>query len=203
MLARAALDQVDTLIRKRFGSGLPDEIKTIAADTVRKRVDEWLAASREDEPQNKPQSASKPTTVQPPENGHVARSAFVLAIAAAIAIVIAIVVGSLVAMQLTNRLMHLDRSQTERITGMEARLAEAENLQLELRANAAAQDVAEKKNIEDHERRLKQVETRQDALVIYLLSSVGKLLEERKIRPPAVPPVLQIAQAEIMLSTAP
>lgn len=187
------------MLRRQFGSGLPDEIKTIAADTVRKRVDEWLATPREDERA----SSSKPTAVPPPANGPLARSAFVLALAAAISLVIAIVVGTLVAMQLTNRLLHLDRSQTERITGMEARLAEAENLQLELRANAAARDISEKKSIEDHERRLKQVETRQDALVIYLLSSVGKLLEERKIRPPVVPPVLQIAQAEIMLSMPP
>jgi hypothetical protein len=174
-----------------MGSGIPDGLKELAVDAMRQRVDDWIVASREDKPGT---DNAGPAPV--------ARPALVLAVVTAIVLALAVVIGSLVAMELTNRLLDMDRAQTERITGLEARIADAENLQLELKANALAQDALSKNVAADLERRVKQAEARQDALVIYLLEGINKLLVERKISPPDVPPILQIARAQIMLHQA-
>jgi len=168
-----------------MGAGIPSELKEFAVDAVRQRVDDWMLTSKND----------KADQVSPPAS----RPAFVLAIVTAIVLAIAVIVGAMVAMELTNRLLDMDRAQTERVTGLEARIADAENLQLELKANALAQEAVAKTVSADLERRVKQAEARQDALVIYLLEGINKLLEERKIRTPDVPPILQIAKAEIMI----
>lgn len=131
-----------------------------------------------------------------PSNRVAARSGLTISIATAVGLMLAILIGSAMLWALADRVGRLDAAQRERLATVEARIAEAENRQLELKAAAEAKQRALEAEAMQHETRLSKVEERQAALVVYLVVSVNALLEDRGIAVPKPPPILRIAEAE-------
>lgn len=186
---RAALEHVDKAVRRQLGHGLPDEIKELTATILSEKIAEWVT--------DEPSSARTRTQPQyrPPQSIGLHRWAFGIATVTAIALMLTIVAASVVAMQMLNRLGDIDKAQAV----LAARVAETESRQLELRSDILSKQKAADETLAAHTRQIEQIQTRQDALVIYALEGMDRLLRERKIDPPDIPPILQIAKAEIML----
>lgn len=182
--ARALLDEIDQLARRHAGLVLPSAFKDAAAASARSLVEEWAA-----KPEGSGRAATYPDYSPPPQST-LHRWAFAISIATAMMLVLAIVVMSLVAMQVTNRLASSDKEAAV----LTARVVDVENDQIALKAEVTASEADLKNNIV-------QIQARQDALIIYCLEGMDKLLKERKIQPPDIPPILQIAKSEFMLKS--
>jgi hypothetical protein len=187
VLARAVLDQADALVRRQFGAGLPDEAKAFAVKIAREAIDEW-AHQREE--------ASTTSTRRVPAFQPATSTGFVVSIVTAVGLVVAILIGSVLALRITDRLASIDAAGRERMTAVEARLAEAENKQLDLRKDYDASVKSNEITIADHTKRIGQLEARQNMLTIYVMESLRRLLKERGIPEPDVPRGLRIAEIE-------
>lgn len=141
----------------------------------------------------------------PPKGQQATRNSagiLILTTCTAVLLVFAILAGALVGVRLADRLTAVDAAQRERIASVEARVVEAENRQIELKAKVSEAEgkvIAADTVLSDHERRVKILEERQSALVVYLLESTSLLLEDRGIPAPNVPPILRISEAEAEL----
>lgn len=189
MLARAVLDRADAYVRRQFGAGLSDDAKALAVEVARETIDAWVH-QREDVTTSRHRVPSSLSPQPAPRTG------LVVSIVTAVGLVAAILVGSVLALRITDRLAALDAVGRERMTIMETRLAEAESRSLELRKDYEARMKTAETAETDHAQRIAQLEARQNAMTIYMMESLRRLLKAQGIPEPPVPPILRIAEAE-------
>jgi len=198
-MSRSAVELADAAIRRRVGSGFDPEAKEMFADELERQVDRLIAHVSEREEKTDRIEIAPPKPQAQPRNS---AGILILTTCTAVLLVFAILAGALVGVRLADRLTAVDAAQRERIASVEARVVEAENRQIELKAKLSETENkvgAADTVLSDHERRVKILEERQSALVVYLLESTGLLLEDRGIKAPTVPPILRISEAEAEL----
>lgn len=196
-MSRGAVELADAAVRRRLGTGFDAKAKQLIADELEHQVDRLIATFREEKTDRIEIAPPKPQ--QAPRNS---AGILILTTCTAVLLVFAILGGALVGVRLADRLTAVDAAQRERIASVEARVVEAENRQIELKAKLTETESkvgAADTVLSDHERRVKILEERQSALVVYLLESTGLLLEDRGIKAPTVPPILRISEAEAEL----
>jgi len=190
-MARSFVDQIDGFASQKLGRGLPAELKSLATDLLAERFDTLISSIKDELNKDRTQRFAVPPSQGPNLN----RWTFVISIVTAILLVLSLIVGSVVVIRITDRVMNFDFEHKERIAERNKKVIESETKHLELRAET----LQAKNELAKHDLRLDKVEARQDALIIYLLESVSRLLKDRKIPQPDIPPILQIARAEIAL----
>lgn len=196
-MSSAVVDVVDEALRRRVGFGIEGPIKSMISDELNKQVELAMAKIRSefDRPDPTDRIELAPPAARQPESGTSPIGVLLLSVTTAVLLVAAIMVGAAIAFRFADRLTTSEATQRERIAAVEARVIEAENRQFELKARLSEIE-SKYELIDDHERRVRKLEERQTALVVFLLECNRRLLKDRGIPIPTVPPILRIAEAE-------
>ncbi|HVH97141.1 MAG TPA: hypothetical protein VM869_00460 [Enhygromyxa sp.] len=199
-MSLAAVARADAAMRERLGVGLDAGVQAVIADELDRQFDRLIVTLREDRGEQTDRIETASGDGKAP--GRSSAAMLTLAVSTAVLLVFAILAGALLSFRFADRLTTLDATQREKIAKVEARVIEAENRQLEIKAklsDAEGKVASADTKLVDHERRVKLIEERQEALVVYLLESTGLLLKDRGIPEPFVPPILRISAAEAEL----
>lgn len=197
-IAKTLLDKANDVSLRRLGRGVPDELRAIMADALTDGVENIVSSIREEFSRSKNLKDGVPIQEQSTGFG-LQRWAFVISIVTTIVLIMSLIIGSLAIMRMTDRFLEANAAHRADMDKLSVKISDAETEQLKLATEFEVERSAADEIHANHERRISQSEARQDALVIYLLEGVNRLLKDRRIPPPDIPPILQIAKAEIML----